>query len=61
MIRGEHGIQCVSCCNRIIIQMQPEIHTMEKFEFLNFQIDLIFNYLLIARKLGALLRIFIRS
>ena len=34
MIREEHGIQCMSCSSRIISEMQPEIHTIEKFDFL---------------------------
>ena len=31
MIRGEHGIQCVPCSSRLIIEMlpEPEIHTIE--------------------------------
>ena len=33
MIRGEHGIQCMPRSSRIIGEMQPEIHTMEKCDF----------------------------
>ena len=34
MIRGEHGIQSMPCSSRIISEMLPKIHTMEKFDFL---------------------------
>ena len=34
MIRGEHGIQCMPCSSQIISEILPEIHTMEKFDFL---------------------------
>ena len=34
MIRGEQGIQCMPCSSRIISEMLPEIHTMEKCDFL---------------------------
>ena len=33
-MRGEHGIQCMPCSFRIISEMQPIIHTVEKFGFL---------------------------
>ena len=34
MIQGEHGIQCMPCSPQIISEMLPEIHTVEKFDFL---------------------------
>ena len=34
MIREEYGIQCMPCSSGIISEMQAEIHTMEKFDFL---------------------------
>ena len=34
MIREKRGIQCMPSSFRIISEMQPEIHTMEKFYFL---------------------------
>ena len=34
VIRVEHGIHCRPCSNRIISEMLPDIHTMEKFDFL---------------------------
>ena len=34
IIRWEHSIQCMSSSSRIISEMLPEIHTMEKFDFL---------------------------
>ena len=30
----EHGIQCMPCFFRIISEILPEIHTIEKFDFL---------------------------
>ena len=30
----EHGEQCIICSSQIISEILPEIHTMEKFEFL---------------------------
>ena len=36
MIRGEHGIQCMSCSPRIINEMQPDIHTVAKCDFLKY-------------------------
>ena len=33
MIQGEHGIQCMPCSSRIISEMLPEIHTVEKCYF----------------------------
>ena len=36
MIRGEHGIQCMPCSSQIISEMLPEIHTMEKFDFVKY-------------------------
>ena len=38
MIRGKHGIKVMPCSRRIIIDMLPEIHTMEKCDFLTFMI-----------------------
>ena len=34
MIQGEHGIQCMPYFSRIISEMLPETHTMEKYDFL---------------------------
>ena len=34
MIREEHGIQCMPCSSRIISEMLPEIHIVEKCDFL---------------------------
>ena len=34
IIRKEHGIQYMSCYSHIISEIPPEIHTMEKFDFL---------------------------
>ena len=34
IIRKKHGIQCMLCSFQIIIEMLPEIHTMEKCDFL---------------------------
>ena len=34
MIREEHGIQRIPCSFRIISEMLPEIHTLEKCDFL---------------------------
>ena len=33
-MREEHGIQCMPCSSQIISEMLPEIHTMQKFDFL---------------------------
>ena len=30
----DHGIQCMPCFSQIVSEMLPEIHTMEKFDFL---------------------------
>ena len=34
LIRKEHGIRCMSRYSHIISGMPPEIHIMEKFDFL---------------------------
>ena len=34
IIRDQHGIQCMPCFSQIISEMLPEIHAMEKFDFL---------------------------
>ena len=34
VIQEEHGIQSMPCSSQIISEMLPEIHTMEKFDFL---------------------------
>ena len=34
IIQEEHGIQCMPCSSQIINEMLPEIHTVEKFDFL---------------------------
>ena len=34
VIQGEYGIQCMPCSPQIISEMLPEIHTMEKCDFL---------------------------
>ena len=34
MIRGEYGIQCMPCSSQMISEMLPEIHTVEKCDFL---------------------------
>ena len=47
MLRGQHGIQCMPCSSRITSKMLPEIHTMEKCDFLKYVINLkYFNSLL---------------
>ena len=38
LIREEYGIQCMPCSSRVISEMLPEIHIMEKYYFLK-QID----------------------
>ena len=38
MIRGEHGIQCMPCSFRIISEMLPEIHRLDKCHFLKSKI-----------------------
>ena len=42
----KQGIQCMSCSSRIISEMLPDIHPMEKFEFLKYKLFSNFNSLL---------------
>ena len=38
MIREEHGIQCMPCSSRIINEMLPEIHIIQKGNFPKFTV-----------------------
>ena len=34
MIQEEHGIQCMPCSSQTISEILPEIHIMDKWDFL---------------------------
>ena len=45
-MQEEYGLQCMPCSSRIISEMLPDIHTMEKFDFLKERDGLRLSYAL---------------